>query len=81
MPATITLGHLLVAMGIADALVAALLGVNVSRNEGHSPGTPQYARARAAKRTALVALASAVVLVLLGLLTPLGDIVLIGEGA
>jgi hypothetical protein len=75
----ITLGHLLLLAGVADALVAAMRGGAAARHQGHTPRTPQYARERMYRRNALLVLGSAVLLGLVGLLT--WDVVLIEGGA
>ena len=64
MPDPITIGHLLMALGLAALVAAARLFLTASRYRGaeHSRGTPGYARARLDRRKALYALALGVIL-------------------
>lgn len=77
---TLTLGHLLM-LGAAIAIAAAILYVlTAMRHRGHGRGTPQYARARMARRSAVYAFAIGVIFAVL-LFTPLCHVELIGAGA
>jgi hypothetical protein len=78
MPATITLGHILLLVAAIDLIAAAGFATSAQRHAGHGRGTPQYARARTARRAAFYALASAVILAAIGWLTPLRGIALMG---
>ncbi len=58
MPATISLGHVLMVLA-AIAAVVAVLNTSTALRYGrgrHERGTPQYARSRTARRTAFYAL-------------------------
>ena len=63
MPASITLGHvLLVAAAIAAVIAVANTATALRYGRGrHERGTPQYARARMARRTAFYALGATLV--------------------
>jgi len=78
MPATITLGHILLLVAAIDLAAAAGFVLSAQRHAGYGRGTPQYARARTARRAAIYALVSAVVFAAVGGLTPLRDIALMG---
>jgi uncharacterized iron-regulated membrane protein len=74
MPDTITLGHILMLLGLLIALYALWQATIWLKHRGHIYGTPQYARARDGKRYAVWSLAAALILVALGCLTPLADL-------
>ena len=77
---TLTLGHLLM-LGAAISIVAAIAYVlTAMRHRGHGRGTPQYARARMARRSAVYAFAVAIVFGAL-CFTPLCHVELVGAGA
>jgi len=80
MPDPITIGHMLMALGLAAALAALGLLFAASRWRGaeHGRGTPGYARARLDRRKALYALALAIVLFAVGCFTPLAEMPLAG---
>ena len=80
MPTILTLGHVLLLVAALDLAVALAFFAGASRHAGHGRGTPGYARARTARRSAVYAFASALAFALLAL-TPLGDIMLVGGGA
>jgi hypothetical protein len=73
MPETITLGHLLMLLGALAALYALWQASIFAKHAGAGPGTPQYARRRDGKRYAVWAVLVALLLLALGLLTPLGE--------
>ena len=70
------LGALLAALALLALLYGAWQLVVFVNHRGHGRGTPQYARARDARRFALVAAALALILLAAGWLTPLRDIAL-----
>jgi hypothetical protein len=75
MPETITLGHVLTALGALAALYG-LVQFAVSMRytgPGHGRGTPGYARARDARRYTIWAVAAVLLLFALAWLTPLGE--------
>ncbi len=72
MPATITLGHVLMLLGALAGLYALCQASIFMKHGSAGPGTPQYARRRDGKRYAVWALLVALLLVALGLLMPLG---------
>ena len=74
MPETITLGHVLILLGLAVALYALWQASIWLRHRGYIYGTPQYARARDGKRFAIWSLAAALLLFAIGRFTPLCDI-------
>ena len=79
MPATITVGHLLMALA-AIALVAAIgFTVGALRHRGHGRGTPGYARARTNRRKAVYAMVLSLVFAV-GCLTPLCYVPIVGGG-
>jgi hypothetical protein len=82
MPDPITVGHLLMALGLVGVLAAAGLFLTASRWRGaeHSRGTPGYARARLDRRKALYALALGIILFVAGCFTPLAEMPLAGTG-
>ncbi len=81
MPDPITAGHVLMAAAALAALAALAQLVGWLRHRGFERGTPQYARARTARRSVLYALAVAAVLFAAGCFTPLADMALTGGGA
>jgi len=83
MPDPITIGHLLMALGLLAGLAALALAFTAwrYRGEGHGRGTPGYARARSDRRKAFYALALGLVLFAAGCFTPLSEMPLAGAGA
>ena len=80
MNATIFLGHILAVLVLLAILASIGFGFSWARHRGYERGTPQYARARGARRSAAYALAAA--LILAGLcLTPLCDLPVAGGSA
>ena len=71
----ITVGHLLMLLGLLFAAAAAALALTTLRYRGaqHGRGTPGYARVRSDRRKALYALALAIVLFAVGCFTPLAE--------
>jgi hypothetical protein len=71
----ITVGHLLMLMGLVFAAGAAALALTTLRYRGaeHGRGTPGYARVRSDRRKALYALALAIILFAAGCFTPLAE--------
>ena len=67
----ITIGQILVAVGLLDALGAIWFGLRWARYRSEMRGTPLYARARDARRLTIVMAISAILLVAVGALTPL----------
>ena len=80
MPDPVTWGHVLMLAGVLVGLYALWQLAIAFSNGGHGRGTPQYARARDARRSAFYAVAVAIVLILVGWATPLGGIV-VSRGA
>jgi hypothetical protein len=76
MPETITLGHLLTALGALAALYGIVQFAVSARytDPGHGRGTPGYARARDARRYTIWAAAAVILLFALAWLTPVGRI-------
>ena len=74
MPETITIGHVLMLLGLLVALYALWQASIWLRHRGFIYGTPQYARARDGRRFAIWSLAGAILLYLVGCYTPLADI-------
>jgi hypothetical protein len=83
MPDPITIGHLLMALGLLALLGAAgfLLTASRWRGPGHGRGTPGYARARLDRRKALYAAVLGAILFVAGCFTPLAELPLAGAGA
>ena len=80
MAATVYLGHILALLVLVAILASVAFGFSWARHRGFERGTPQYARARGARRSAVYALVAA--LVFAGLyLTPLCDVTLAGGAA
>ena len=71
MPETITIGHVLMLLGLLAGLYALWQALIWARHRSFGRGTPQYARARDGRRYAIWGLAAGVVLIALGCLTPL----------
>ena len=70
---TLSVGHLLVALGAAAGLHALYQASIWRRHAGHGRGTPGYARARDGRRFAAWSVAIAFLLLAAGALTPLRD--------
>ena len=73
MPETITWGHVLMLAGLLAGVYAVLNVLRWFRQREHGRGTPRYADARLARRSALYGLALALILFAAGCLTPLGE--------
>jgi hypothetical protein len=71
MPETITLGHILMLLGLLVGLYALWQASIWLKHRGHVYGTPQYARARDGRRYAVWSLIVAAILFAIGCLTPL----------
>ena len=82
MPDPITLGHLMLALGVAALVAAGWFLLAASRYHGpeHGRGTPGYARARLDRRKALYA-GIVGALLLAACLTPLCHVPLTGAAA
>jgi uncharacterized membrane protein len=74
MPETITVGHILMLLGVLAGLYALWQASIWLKNRGIVYGTPQYARARDGKRFAVWSLIVAILLFALGCLTPLCEL-------
>ncbi|HEX6409837.1 MAG TPA: hypothetical protein VFZ88_04525 [Sphingomicrobium sp.] len=74
MPETITIGHVLMLLGLLAGLYALWQALIWLKHRSFGRGTPQYARGRDGKRYAIWGLAAAILLVALGCLTPLGGV-------
>jgi hypothetical protein len=74
MPETITLGHLLMLLGLLVGLYALWQASIWLKHRGYIYGTPQYARARDGKRYAVWSLVVAAIFLAIGCLTPLGEV-------
>ena len=74
MPETITLGHVLMLLGLLIALYALWQAGIWLKHRAHVYGTPQYARARDGKRYAIWSLAAAFLLFAIGCFSPLCDV-------
>lgn len=81
MPASITVGHLLMLAGLLAGLYALYQASIALRHRSHGRGTPGYARARDGRRYAIWGLALALLLFALGCLTPLCDMAIVGGAA
>ena len=77
---TLTLGHVLLLLALIAAAAAIGYAATAMRNRGFGRGTPQYARARMARRSAFYSLALALLFAVL-CLTPLCTVGLVGTGA
>jgi hypothetical protein len=71
MPETITIGHILMLLGLLAGLYALWQASIWLRHRGFIYGTPQYARARDGKRFAVWSLIVALLLFAIGCFTPL----------
>ena len=82
MPDPISIGHVLMALGLIAAIAAAWFMITASRYRGpdHGRGTPGYARARLDRRKALYALTLGIILFVVGCFTPLAEMPLAGAG-
>jgi hypothetical protein len=74
MPETITIGHILMLLGLVAGLYALWQASIFVRHAGAGRGTPQYARRRDGRRYAIWGLIAALILFALGCLTPLADV-------
>ena len=74
---TVTLGHVLMVLAVVAGVAAVLYASTAIRNSGHGRGTPQYARARMARRSAFYALGLALLFAAL-CITPLCRVALVG---
>ena len=74
MPDPLLLGHVLTLAAVLDFLVAVAFYVRWQGLRAHGRGTPLYARARDSRRAAIWAGASALVILALAWLTPLGGV-------
>ena len=80
MPDPLLLAHVLTVAAVLDAAVGVAFFIRWSANQGYGRGTPQYATARDSRRAAILAAVSALVILALAWLTPLGAVRL-GGGA
>ena len=71
MPETITIGHVLMLLGLVAGLYALWQAAIFLKHRSAVRGTPQYARRRDGRRYAVWALIVAVLLFALGCFTPL----------
>ncbi|HLL31294.1 MAG TPA: hypothetical protein VK403_09890 [Allosphingosinicella sp.] len=76
MPETITLGHILMLLGLIAGLYALWQASIFLKHSSAGRGTPQYARRRDGRRYAIWGLLGAAILFMLGCFTPLADIAL-----
>ena len=76
----LTLGHVLVALAALEAIGAIVSALNWARYRDELRGTPLYARKRDARRLFILLAVSAIALLILACLTPLGDIALGSAG-
>jgi uncharacterized iron-regulated membrane protein len=67
----VTVGHVLMALAALALIVAILSGLKWARYRAELRGTPLYARKRDARRLTIAMAAAAIVLAVLGCLTPL----------
>ena len=75
MPDPITLGHLLMLLGLLVGLYALWQASIWLKHRGYIYGTPQYARARDGRRYAVWSLiVAALLLYLVGCFTPLAEV-------
>jgi hypothetical protein len=77
MPETITIGHILMLLGVLAALYALWQASIFLKHRSAGRGTPQYARRRDGKRYAVWGLLAALILFALGCFTPLSDIAIV----
>jgi hypothetical protein len=70
----ITVGHLLMLLGLVAALYALWQASIFLRHRSAGRGTPQYARRRDGRRYAIWGLIAALLLFAIGCLTPLCDL-------
>ena len=73
MPETITLGHILMLLGLLAGLYALWQAWIFLKHRGAGRGTPQYAHRRDGRRYAIWGLAAAIALFALGCFTPLSE--------
>ena len=74
MPDPLTLGHLLMLLGLLAGLYGAWQLTVFLRHRGAGRGTPQHARARDARRFAAWGLGGGAALYLAGCFTPLSEL-------
>ena len=74
------LGHVLMVAALLSGLAAIAYTATAMRHRGDGRGTPRYARARMARRSAVYALVLALLFAAL-CLTPLCSVPLVGGGA
>jgi hypothetical protein len=74
MPETITLGHVLMLLGLVAGLYALWQASIFLKHRSAERGTPQYARRRDGRRYAIWGLIAAIILFALGCLTPLCEV-------
>ena len=74
----LTLGHVLLAIAALDVLAAIYFGLQWMKFSKELRGTPLYARGRDARRLTIWLVLGAIVMLVIGCLTPLGDIALGG---
>jgi uncharacterized membrane protein YiaA len=79
-PDPVTLGHVLMLLGVLAALLGLWQLSVFLRHRGHGRGTPLYARARDGRRFGIVALALGALLYVAGCFTPLAEIAIAGGG-
>ena len=72
-PDTITLGHLVMLLGLLVGLYGVAQLLTWTRHRGYIYGTPQYARARDGRRFAIWSFVAAALLLAIGCLTPLSE--------
>lgn len=80
-PDPVTLGHLLMLLGLLAGLYGLWQLSVFLRHRGHGRGTPQYARARDGRRFAIWAFALGALLYVAGCFTPLAEIAIAGGAA
>jgi hypothetical protein len=73
MPSPLTLGHILLAAALLEALTGAIFLMSAARLGSAGRGTPSYARGRDRRRAGILLMVSAIVFAALALLTPLAE--------
>ena len=74
MPETITLGHILMLLGLIAGLYALWQAAVFLKHRSAVRGTPQYARRRDGRRYAVCGLIAAVILFAIGCFSPLCEV-------